>query len=549
MKLSDALIKTLEHEGVTHIFALPGEEIEGILFSLRDSSIKLITCRHEQGAAFMADVWGRLTGKAGVCLATLGPGATNLITGLADAHMDKAPVVALTGQADMKRMHKESHQYVDVVGMLRPITKWNLSLHDAAILPEVVRKAFKLAQIEKPGVTHIEIPEDIATQEVAYEPLPVRRVRRGAPDHQAIDAALELIRQAKKPMILAGNGAIRKRASTHLQQFVGSTCIPFVCTFMGKGAVSDRSPYSLRTVGVQSRDYPIYALAESDLIITVGFDIAELYPVTLQMINADKKKKIIHIDFEPAEIDTYYDPTVEIVADISATLWELNRRIQEAHLKCSTTPWWRPYQDAQKVHHDSYKLSPSEALTTPGTLHILREVMADDAIVISDVGSHKAWIGRNLPIYTSGTCIISNGFASMGIAVPGAIAAKLACPAQQVVALTGDGGFLMNSQELETAKRTGVAFTLIILNDNNYGLITWKQETHTGTSHGTALANPDFVAYAHSFGIRAHHPKNSDELKKTLAECVRSKEIEVVIVDIDPSVNGALTAHLKKTLF
>jgi acetolactate synthase-1/2/3 large subunit len=207
MKLSDALIKTLEHEGVTHIFALPGEEIEDILFSLRDSSIKLITCRHEQGAAFMADVWGRLTGKAGVCLATLGPGATNLITGLADAHMDKAPVVALTGQADMKRMHKESHQYVDVVGMLRPITKWNLSLHDATILPEVVRKAFKLAQIEKPGVTHIEIPEDIAAQEVAYEPLPVRRVRRGAPDHQAIDAALELIRHAKKPMILAGNGA------------------------------------------------------------------------------------------------------------------------------------------------------------------------------------------------------------------------------------------------------------------------------------------------------------------------------------------------------
>jgi acetolactate synthase-1/2/3 large subunit len=247
MKLAQSLVKTLEHEGVTHIFALPGEEIEDILFALRDSPIQLVTCRHEQGAAFMADVWGRLTGRAGVCLATLGPGATNLITGLADAHMDKSPVVAITGQADMKRMHKESHQYIDVVGMMKPITKWNLSLHDASILPEVVRKAFKLSQMEKPGVTHIEIPEDLAKQEVTHAPLQVRRVRRGAPDHKAIMDALNLIRDAKKPMILAGNGAVRKLASKHLSQFVESSCIPFTCTFMGKGAVSDRRRCWLRS--------------------------------------------------------------------------------------------------------------------------------------------------------------------------------------------------------------------------------------------------------------------------------------------------------------
>lgn len=429
MKVAELLVKCLEKEGVKYVFALPGEEVEDLLFALQNSSIELITTRHEQAAAFMADVWGRLTGDAGVCMATLGPGATNLITGLADAHLDKSPVVAITGQGDLKRLHKESHKFIDVVNMFRPIVKWNISIHDKEIVPEVVRKAFKLSQWEKPGVTHIELPEDVAEQTViGEEPIEPRRVRRAAPDYQAIERALKLLKEAKKPIILAGNGAIRKLASKHLRMFIEKSNIPVVSTFMGKGAVSDRDPHSLHSIGLQSKDFQVYAFEEADLIIAVGFDIAELYPITLQMINPKRDKKIIHIDFAPAEIYEYYQPNVEIVADISASLWELNQRLTEEHKKYGMD-WFQPYKKNIEKDHNSYALKETEKrFTIPGVLLTLRRHLADDGILISDVGSHKVWVGRMWPVYEAGTCIISNGFASMGIAVPGGIAAKLAHP-------------------------------------------------------------------------------------------------------------------------
>lgn len=547
MKTSDLLVKSLEAEGVEYIFALPGEEVEDLLFSLQNSSIKLITCRHEQAAAFMADVWGRLTGKAGVCMATLGPGATNLITGLADAHMDKSPVVAITGQADTKRMHKESHQMIDVVNLFKPITKWNTAIYHGEIVPEAVRKAFKLAQEEKPGVTHIELSEDIAEHDIQGEPIKPHVLRRSSPDYKAIQNALELLKSAKKPIILAGNGAIRKLASKHLRMFVEHTNIPVVSTFMGKGALSDEDPRSLRSVGLQAKDFPIYAFQEADLILAIGFDIAELYPITLKLMNPNKDKKIIHIDFVEAEVYEYFHPEVEIISDISATLWQLNQHLEKERVHFDTD-WYAPIRKAMEADLESYEASDEKPLSVPNVLHTLRKVMGKDDIVISDVGAHKTWISRNLPIYTPGTCIISNGFASMGIAVPGGIAAKLAFPEKNVIAISGDGGFLMNSQEIETAKRIGTGFTIIIVNDNNYGLITWKQTSHVNKSYGTELQNPDFVKYAESFGVKAHHPKNATELEACLKKVLPSNEINVVVVDVDPGENMKLTEKMKGDL-
>ncbi len=547
MKTSDLLVRCLEAEGVKYVFALPGEEIEDLLFSLEKSRIEVVVTRHEQAAAFMADVWGRLTGKAGVCLATLGPGATNLITGLADAHMDKSPVVAITGQGDTKRLHKESHQYIDIPNMFRPIVKWNFSVLDPEIVPEVVRKSFKLSQIEKPGVTHIELPEDIADTETHVTPLHPINIRRPAPDYKAISQAISLLSKAKRPIILAGNGAIRKLASKHLRMLVEKTDIPVASTFMGKGAVSDRDPRSLMSVGVQSKDFQIYAFERSDLIISVGFDIAELYPKTLQMMNPRKDKKIIHIDFTESEVYEYFYPDVEIVADISATLWELNKQIETNHFQFEKD-WYKPIRSAIVNQHESYSMQPGQPMTVPGILHVLRKVLKDDDIVISDVGAHKVWVGRNFPVYSPGTCIISNGFASMGIAVPGGIAAKLASPDKHVVAITGDGGFLMNSQELETAKRLGVGFTILLVSDNNYGLITWKQQMSTNKNFATKISNPDFVAYAKSFGIQGYNPSTKAELERDLNSATTSGKISLIAVNIDPSVNTELSRYLKNDL-
>lgn len=544
MKASDLLIKCLEAEGVRYVFGVPGEENEDVLFSLSKSKkIKFISTRHEQGAAFMADVWGRLTGTAGVCLSTLGPGATNLITGLADAHLDKAPIVALTGQGGLERMHKESHQMIDVVQMFQPIVKWNASITEAGIIPEVVRKAFKLAQMEKPGATHLELPEDVARTTTSGTPIEPRKLRRAAPDHKAMDQAMELLREAKHPIILAGNGSIRKLASTQLRIFADSTNIPVVSTFMGKGAVDDRDPHSLHTIGLQGQDFPKCALDYADLILTIGYDIAEYDPARWNGTGTP----IIHIDFQAAEVYEHYQPQVEIVADISATLWELNQRLKKARLSHDPA-WYAPVRAAMEKDLAGYELGPKDSITVPGALAMLRRVMADDDIIISDVGAHKLWIGRNFPVYHAGTCIISNSFASMGIAVPGGLAAKLAHPDKQVVAVTGDGGFLMNSQEIETATRAGVPYTILLLNDNNYGLITWKQEQSAHKHFGTELTNPDFEAYAKSFGIEAYHPKSPKELADCLAKCVASNKVSLVTVDVDSSENQKLSRKLGSNL-
>ncbi len=544
MNVAEFIIKALELEGVEYVFGVPGEETEDLLFALENSPIRFIPTRHELGAAFMADLHGRITGKAGVCLATLGPGATNLITGIADAYLDKAPMIAITAQAGSERIHKESHQVLDIVNMLRPITKWNTSIQNPKIVHEVVRKAFKLAESEKPGPTHIELPEDIAGMPVDLELLAPTRVRRPAPDYKAVNQVIELMREAEAPVILAGNGAIRKLANKHLREFVELTDIPVVATFMGKGAIDDRDRHSLFTIGVPGRDYPMCALERSDLIITVGYDIGEYAP---QNWNPQGDKAIIHIDFNGAEVYEYYQPQVEVIADISASLWELNLAVKEAGLRYHPT-WYKGLRKAIIEDFAEYRLSPEEEFTVPGTLHLIREVMDPGDILISDVGSHKMWIGRNFPVYEPNSTFISNGLATMGIALPGGLAAKLARPDRHVVTAMGDGGFLMNSQEIETARRLGVGFPILVFNDNDYGLIRWKQTSSSGKTFGTALTNPDYVKLADSFGITGYAPGNLDELARILKDVIRSQELCIVEIPIDPKVNYELTQKLNRDI-
>ncbi len=540
MKASDLLVKCLENEGVRYVFGVPGEETEDILFSLEKSSIKFIPTRHEQGAAFMADVWGRLSGKAGVCLATLGPGATNLVTGVADANLDKSPVVAITAQAGLKRLYKESHQFINLVELFKPITKWNSTIASPDVVPEVVRKAFKVAESEKPGATHIEVPDDIAGEETEAEPLSVVRVRRPDPDTHALQEAVALLKESKCPLIIAGNGAVRKSASQELCTLVEKHGIPVVHTFMGQGAVPDSYPQSLFTIGFGFRDIVMDAVDMADLVITIGYDIAEYAPSGW---NADKSKKIIHIDFTEAEVYAHYQPSVEIVADIPATLLELNRRLYNDG--CRFEPhWYRPVRERIVEDIASYALKEGQPFTVPGVLHELQAIMGSGDLLISDVGTHKIWIARNFSACCPNGVIISNGLASMGIALPGAVAAALHSPERRIVAAMGDGGFLMNSQELETARRLGVAFTAIVFNDNDYGLISWKQQMSRGHTTGTKIGNPDIKAYVESFGIKAYRPKTLTELKDQLGHALKSRELSVIEIAIDTRVNGELIAKL-----
>lgn len=544
MKVSDLLVACLEQEGVRYVFGIPGEEIEDLLFSMEKSSVQFVPTRHEQGAAFMANVWGRLTGKAGVCLSTLGPGATNLITGIADAYLDKAPLVAVTGQGGLTRLHHDSHQYIDIVNMLKPITKWNTAISSPEVVTEVVRKAFKLAEYEKPGPTHIELSEDLAKLQAArkLKPLLPQRVRRPSPDYRAVNHMIALLREAKRPLIIAGNGAIRKLASKHLTQFVAQHNVPVACTFMGKGAISDRMEQSLLTVGLGFKDYVIEAVENADLIMTVGYDIAEYAP---QNWNPTGQKPIIHVDFSPAEVYAHYAPQVETVGDISGALWELNQKLAEEHFAFDPD-WYIPIRRRILADIASYELLEGRPFTIPGTLNLIREALDDEGLLISDVGSHKMWIARNFPTYYPNGCIMSNGLASMGIALPGALAASLVDPNRQIVAAMGDGGFLMNSQELETAKRLGARFTAVIFNDNDYGLISWKQRLSRGRSVHTTLGNPDFKAYTESFGIHGYRPRSVAELRQQLRQAIVSRELCVIEVPVDASVNSALVDKLNQ---
>ncbi len=525
MKVSDLFARCLENEGVKYVFGLPGEETIDLLDSMNGSKIQFISTRHEQGAAFMADVYGRLTQRAGVCLATLGPGATNLITGIADANMDRAPLVAVTGQAGLAETHKESHQYIDIVNALRPITKWNVRVSSPDSVHEIVRKAFRIAQTEKFGATHIELPEDIANAQSGEKPLRVTENARFHPDIQDLDRAVGMIQAAEKPLILAGNGILRGRASKELVEFAEKNRIFVANTFMAKGAIPARHDLCLATIGLQQKDYVLCGFDQADLIIPIGYDFVEYAP---QFWNPGRGKRILHVDSVPAEVDGFYVPEVELVGDIRTTLKILNSRTGAK----KKFDYPNKLRNLIKEEYAAGKLDSSHPMRPQRVLCDIRRAMGDHDILISDVGAHKLWIARNYPAREPNTVIISNGFAAMGIAVPGAVAAKLAEPKRKVLAVTGDGGFLMNSQELETAKRLGVHFTVVIFNDQKYGVIGWKQKKKFGRESGVSFGNPDFVQYAESFGAKGFRIESADDFYPTLEKALGMNELVIVDVPI-----------------
>lgn len=530
MKASDLFVKCLEQEGVKYIFGIPGEENLDLLESIRSSSIQFITVRHEQGAAFMADVYGRLTGRAGVCLSTLGPGATNMATGIADANLDHAPLVAITAQAGMERIHKESHQFVDILRAFAPLTKWNSRVGRATVIPEIVRKAFKTAQSEKPGACHIEIPEDVMDVEIKQKPLPPIQARRPGPDLPSLKESAALIERARQPVILAGNGVIRGRASKELSAFSKKTGIPVANTFMGKGIVPWDYDLALFSIGLQSRDYISCGFERADLVIAVGYDLVEYSP---RHWNPEGNKPIIHIDFTPSEVDAFYQPSVEIVGDIGEALEGLTSEVRgEKDVRYPKTLHTSILKELEADAEDAaFPLKPQRIL------HDIRKVLRPEDILISDVGAHKIWIARIFPSSVPNTVIISNGFAAMGIALPGAIAAKLVYPERKVMAVCGDGGFVMTCGELETARRLGLAFVVVIFNDGGYGLIKWKQERKFEREFATRLGNPDFAKLAASYGAKGYRVESAKDLLPTLREALELDVPAVIDLPVDDREN------------
>lgn len=535
MNTAELLVQCLENEGVEYIFGLPGEENMEVLNALEHSSIKFITTRHEQGAAFMADVYGRLTGKPGVCLSTLGPGATNLMTGVADANLDCAPLVAITGQVGTDRMHIESHQYLDLVAMFAPVTKWNAQIVRPSITPEIVRKAFKLAQTEKPGAVHIDLPENIAAMPVVGTPLTKKDGSKIFASYRTLGEAGELIAKAKNPIILVGNGAIRSHAGEALTEFATRLNIPVVNTFMGKGVIPYTHPLAMWTIGLQQRDIISCAFDETDLVIAVGYDLVEYSP---KKWNTNGTIPIIHVSENPAEIDSSYIPQVEVVGDISDALIEILHR---ADREGKPEPHSLALRHSIRADYEQYANDDGFPVKPQKIVYDLRQVMGAEDIVISDVGAHKMWMARHYHCDRPNTCLISNGFAAMGIAIPGAVAAKLVYPKRKVVAVTGDGGFMMNMQELETAVRIGTPFVTLIFNDGGYGLIEWKQQIHFGKSAYIKFGNPDFVKLADSMGLKGYRVTSAFELIPTLKEALAQLVPAVIDCPVDYRENLLFT--------
>ncbi|MGG0657540.1 acetolactate synthase large subunit [Rummeliibacillus pycnus] len=537
MKASDLFVRCLENEGVKYIFGIPGEENTDLVDSLIGSKIEFIIVHHEQAAAFMADVYGRLTGKPGVCLATLGPGATNLLTGIGDAYLDYSPVVAITGQAGLERIHKQSHQYIDIIGMFKEVTKWNQQVRVPQTIPEIIRKAFKTAVLDKPGAVHIELPENIAMMDTEGEPLPVTPIPISCPAEDQILKAAELINQAKRPLILAGNGVIRDGATEELRKFAEAMQIPVVNTFMAKGVLPSSHPLTLYTVGMQSKDYVLCGFDSADVIITVGYDIVEYLP---KYWNDEAMNPIVHIDTMPAEVDAFYPLEAELVGDVKKTLEALSPLVKEKEL-WSEVKRLKEQLD-EKLH--AYGEVEGSPIIPQRIIADIKKAEKGEAIIISDVGAHKLWVARMYQPEKPNHTIISNGFASMGIAVPGAIAAKLAHPEKPVIAITGDGGFLMNGVELATAKRLGLAIVIVIFNDSKFGLIEWKQLNKFNRSNAIEFEDPNFMEFAKSFGAKGVKVNHSKDLLPALEEAIKSSEIVLIDVDVDYSENIKLSKML-----
>ncbi len=543
MKASDLFVQCLEEEGIEYIFGVPGEENADFMMSLEKSKkIRFVLTRHEQGAAFMAEAYGRLTGNPAGCLGTLGPGATNLITGVANSNMDRAPMLVLTGQGSTDRLHKESHQIMDVVSMFKPVTKWATTILNPDTIPEIVRKAVRVARTEKPGAVHLELPEDVASMETSEVPIAPRRFRRPVADEKIVDHAFAMLEKAKRPVIIAGNGCIRRRASEQLRKLCEQTGIGVISTFMAKGCVDMDADYCLYTVGLGSKDRVALAIDDADLIITLGFDMVEYHP---QLWNPQGDKKIIHADFLAAEIDAHYNPEAELIGDLAHTLWMFNERA------ATSTAMNFDFENQHKARvgmgkdFAEYKDDNTEGSIRPQkAIWDARQVMGPHDILLSDVGAHKMWIARHYQCHEPNTCLIPNGFCSMGFAFPGAIAASIVHPGRRILALSGDAGFLMNLQEMETAVRLGSNIVVLVWEDNAYGLIEWKQETHFGSHTDLDFGNPDWNKLASAFGWNGHYVSRSEVFADMLNKAFDEEGPSLVVIPIDYRENMLLTKKL-----
>jgi acetolactate synthase I/II/III large subunit len=538
-KASELFVECLEAEGVRYVFGIPGEETLDLNESLDDSSIAFVPVRHEQGGAYMADMYGRLTRTAGVCLGTLGPGATNLITAVADAFLDRSPLVALTGQADLERMHKESHQHIDVVSMFRPVTKWNVRLQSSRVIPEVVRKAFKVAQAQKPGPTHIELPEDVMADMVDAEPLPAQlRIRRPEPSGRELLDAVSVIGSAERPIVLAGNGVARVGASAALRDFARSTGIGVAETFMGKGLLDFEDPRALGTVGLQSRDYALAGFEDADVVITVGYDLVEHAP---RNWNPGRDKKIVCIDTVSAEVDEHFMTEVDLVGDMAHILSRLAEELGDGGWESAAGS---RLNEIVLARFEAGRSDAGFPMCPPRALWEIRQALGPRDMLVSDVGLHKLWIARMFPAHEPDTVFIANGLAGMGIALPTAIAAKLVHPERNIVTVNGDGGFLMNVQELETAVRLGTAIVNVVWENRQYGSIVWKQDKKFGRHFGTDFANPDFVALAGAFGMPAWRIEAVEDFGPALRRALELDVPSLIVLPIDYSLDVAISQEL-----
>ncbi|MBK8285529.1 MAG: acetolactate synthase large subunit [Ahniella sp.] len=542
MKASDLFIKALEAEGCQYIFGIPGEENLDLLESLRTSSIKLILTRHEQGAGFMAATYGRLTGKTGVCLATLGPGATNFVTCAAYAQLGAMPMMMITGQKPVKLSKQGHFQIVDIVAMMQPLTKYTKQIVSADNIPARVREAYRRAEEERPGAVHLELPEDIAHEQTDSIVIPASFHRRPIADDKAIQKAAEAIRNAKRPILMVGAGANRKTSSKMLRAFIEHTGIPFFTTQMGKGVVDEMHPLWLGNAALSDGDFVHRAIEHADCIINVGHDVIEKPPFFMRK----GLRTVIHINYIGAEVDTVYFPQIEVTGDVANAVWRLGEAI-------SPQPHWDfSYFDTVRTHlleHLSRNADDDRFPIHPVRMvKVMREEMADDGMVCLDNGMYKIWFARNYRCRQPNTMLLDNALATMGAGLPSGMAAKMVHPDRKVVAVSGDGGFMMNSQELETAVRLNLNITQIVLRDNAYGMIKWKQANMNFPNFGMDMGNPDFVKYAESYGARGWRPNSVEEFRSMLKHSLETPGVDLIELAIDYSDNDRVLNNEIKQL-
>lgn len=542
MKVAELFVKCLEREGVSFVFALPGEENLALLEALRTSSIKVIVTRHEQAAGFMAATIGRLTGKPGVCLSTLGPGATNFVTAAAYAQLGGMPMLMITGQKPVKRAKQGHFQIVDTVQIFRPVTKFSKQIVSSENIPALVREAFELAEAERPGAVHLELPEDVADEEVDAEPFEPIVVRRAVADVKAVEQAVDLIKKAKRPLLLVGAGANRKQVANMLTEFIKHTGIPFFNTQMGKGVIDERHEKYLGTAALSDGDYVHCAISKADLIINVGHDTTEKPPFLMERNNG---QQVIHINFYPAKTDMVYFPHCQVVGDIANALWQIKEQL--APQKHWDFSYFEKIRNLLKQH---LTLAP-ELVRFPVTpqqlVAAVREVVPEQGIVSLDNGMYKIWFARNYFTYQSNTLLLDNALATMGAGLPQAMAAKLINPDRPVVAVCGDGGLVMSLGDLETAVRMKLNLTIVLVRDDGYGMIKWKQQGSGLSDFGLSFGNPDFVKLAESFGAVGHRVSSAEEFTPLFKKCLAESGVHIIDTPIDYSENDrVLNRELKE---